>query len=55
MTTSFSQTDAPTDLQVVLDVCRNITARFLDMVHDIRLVHHVPLTIGYKLLELIRQ
>ncbi len=46
---------APARLDVPLVVERDEAALFLDVVHDVRLVHHVPLAEGDELFELVRE
>ena len=36
-------------------MCGDVTAGLLDIIHDIGLVHHIPLAKGHKLLQLVRQ
>ena len=47
--------DVPREFHVGVKVCRNVTALFLDIVHNIRLVHHIPLAVGDELLEVVRE
>lgn len=39
--------------QVALEILGYVTAKLLDIVHDVCLVHHVPLTERHEFLELI--
>ena len=43
----------PTHFDVFLEVSRDIATRLLYLIHDVGLVHHIPLAEGNKLLELI--
>ena len=47
--------DAPACVEVRGEVVRDETARLLDLVHDVRLFHHIPLAVGYRFLQVIRQ
>ena len=43
----------PTGLQVLLKLSRDVTTSLFHIVHDVRLVHHVPLAEGYEFLQLV--
>ena len=38
-----------------MEIERDVATFLLDIIHDIRLVHHIPLSEGHKLLELVRE
>ena len=43
----------PTNVDIFAKLCRYIATRFLDVVHDVRFIHHIPLTERDELFELI--
>ena len=43
----------PACLEVLPEIDRDVTAGLFDVIHDICLVHHVPLSEGHKLLEMV--
>ena len=46
---------APTRFEIFGELRRHVAACLLDVVHDVRLVHHVPLTERDELLEVVCQ
>lgn len=47
--------DVPREFHVSFEVCGHVTALPLDIVHNVSLVHHVPLAIGNDLFEVVRE
>ena len=45
----------PACLEVLPEIDRDVTAGLFDVIHDICLVHHVPLPERRELFELVRQ
>lgn len=45
----------PACLEVLPEIDRDVAAGFFDVIHDICLVHHVPLPEGHKLLEVVSE
>ena len=47
--------DVPREFHVSLETGRYVTALFLDVLHDVRLVHHVPLAIRDDVFKVVRE
>jgi hypothetical protein len=43
----------PTQVEIFAKLCRHIATRLFDMVHNVRFVHHVPLTKRDEFFELV--
>lgn len=43
----------PACLEVLPEIDRDVTAGFFDVIHNVCLIHHVPLPEGHKLLEVV--
>jgi hypothetical protein len=45
----------PAHLKIFFEILHNKTTGFLDVVHNVRLIHQIPVLEGHKLLKLVGQ
>ena len=49
----FFPPNLPTYIEILPKLCRHVATRFLDVIHNISFVHHIPLTKRNEFLQLI--